>query len=54
MVRSLATWLINPMANFTMSATLKAKPEYRDKIIEIMKSPKGVVVGRQAKGNYLL
>ena len=34
-----------------MSATLKAKPEYRDKIIEIMKSPKGVVVGRQAKGN---
>ena len=51
MVRSLPTWLIDPMANFTMSATLKAKPEYRDKIIEIMKSPKGVVVGREAKGN---
>jgi len=39
------------MANFTMSAVMKSKPEYRDKIVEIMKSPKGVAVGQQAQGN---
>ena len=42
---------IAEMAKFSMFAVMTAKPEYRDKISDIMRSPEGVAVGKNANGN---
>jgi quinol monooxygenase YgiN len=39
------------MPAFTMFAILKFKPEHLDKVLEILKGPKGISVSKQAKGN---